>query len=164
MNCTISRRITTIALLLAFGAAGPALAAPPERCSPVGAMEHRMGHMLHELSRLHDELKLNPQQEALWQDARRAAGDGMDEMRAHVRRQREAALNTLNQPNADLRAVIAQLDEAREAGRKQREASREPWLRLYDSLDAAQKEKARLFVKSRMERMDLGGRFERSRR
>lgn len=120
--------------------------------------------MLHEMSRLHDELKLNPEQEALWQDARRSAQQGMDDLRTLRRQQRAAVLNMLDQPNADPRAVLAQMDEAREAGRKQREAGRERWLRVYDSLDAAQKEKARLFFRSRIERMEAGGRFDRPRR
>jgi hypothetical protein len=49
--------------------------------------------------------------------------------------------------------------ELREAGRKQREAGRDRWLAVYDSLDAAQKEKARLFFKSKLEHMPQGGPF-----
>jgi hypothetical protein len=51
------------------------------------------------------------------------------------------------------------MDELKDAGRKQREAGRDRWLAVYDSLDAAQKEKARLFFKSKIERMGQGGRF-----
>lgn len=161
MNWKISPRVASLALLLAVAATGPALAMPPERCSPGGAMEHRMGHVLREMSRLHDELKLNPEQEALWQDASRLSQQGMDDMRTLRRQQRATTLAMLDQPNADLRAVLAQMDEAREAGRKQREAGRERWLRVYDSLDAGQKEKARLFLRSRIERMEGGSRFDR---
>ena len=164
MNWKISPRHALFALLLSFGASGPLLAAPPDCCPPGGVFELRAGHVLRELSRLHDELKLNPQQEALWQEASRFSREGMDAMRTQMRGQRAAALSMLSQPNADLRAIAAQMDEAREAGRKQREANRERWLQVYDSLDAVQKEQARLFVKSRIERMEGGGRFDRPRR
>jgi uncharacterized membrane protein len=80
--------------------------------------------------------------------------DNMGGMRDHMGKQREAALATLSQPGADLRAVLKQMDEAREAGRKQREAGRERWLAVYDSLNPDQKEKARLFFKSMIERME----------
>ena len=63
----------------------------------------------------------------------------------------------ISKPGADLRAVLTQMDELRDAGRKQREAARDRWLTVYDALDAAQKEKARLFLKSKLERGGPGG-------
>ena len=68
-------------------------------------------------------------------------------------------LAAVSQPGADLRASARQMDALRDAGRKQHEAIRDRWLTVYDSLDAAQKEKARLFVKSRIEHMGQWGRF-----
>ena len=63
----------------------------------------------------------------------------------------------LDQPGADLRAVAKRMDDLRADGMKQREAVRERWLAFYDSLNGEQKEKARLFFKSGMERMERMG-------
>jgi hypothetical protein len=78
-----------------------------------------------------------------------------------MRKQRAEVLASVSQPGADLRAVVKQMDELKDAGRQQHAASRDRWLAVYDSLDAAQKEKARLFIKSKLEHMPQGGRFGR---
>jgi Spy/CpxP family protein refolding chaperone len=157
MNFRISARTLVIASALTLGAAATAFAvAPPDgqRCGHGRGMAQGMQHGMKEMSRLHGELKLDAKQEALWQDAEKAARDNMGGMRGQMHKQREAALATLSQPGADLRAVMKQMDDARDAGRKQHEANRDRWLTVYDSLNAEQKEKARLFFKSKLERME----------
>jgi hypothetical protein len=67
----------------------------------------------------------------------------MREMGEQWRKHHEEVLASVSKPGADLRAVVKQMDELKDAGRKQREAGRDRWLAVYDSLDAAQKEKAR---------------------
>lgn len=161
MKSKFSPRILVAALVLALGAGGAAFAMNPEHCGGAagGRMEHRMAYHMKEMSRLHDDLKLNAKQEALWQDAEQYSKTNMHDMGERMRKQRESALAAVSQPGADLRAILTQMDEAREAGRKQREAGRDRWLAVYDSLDAAQKEKARLFFKSKLEHMPQGGPF-----
>jgi protein CpxP len=160
MKSKFTPRLLVAALILSLGAGGAAFAMNPDRCAGGGGrMEHGMGYHMKEMSRLHDELKLDAKQEALWQDAEQSNKAGMRAMGEQMRKQRAEALATVSQPGADLRAVLKQMDEAREAGRKQREAERDRWLAVYDSLDAAQKEKARLFFKGKLERMGQGGRF-----
>lgn len=160
MKSRFTPRLIAAALVLSLGAAGTALAVKPEACGYGGGrMEQHMGRHLQEMSRLHGDLKLDARQEALWQEAEQFTRNGMREMGEQMRRQRAEMLAAVSKPGADLRAVLAQMDDLREAGRKQREAGRERWLTVYDSLDASQKEKARLFIQSRLERMGQGGRF-----
>ncbi|NMQ05176.1 periplasmic heavy metal sensor [Candidatus Accumulibacter phosphatis] len=160
MQSKFTPRILVAALILALGAGGAAFAMSPERCgAPGGRMEHRMQYHMKEMSRLHDDLKLDARQDALWQDAEQFSRTSMREMGEQWRKHHEEVLASVSKPGADLRAVVKQMDELKDAGRKQREAGRDRWLAVYDSLDAAQKEKARLFFKSKIERMGQGGRF-----
>jgi len=162
MKSKFSPRILVTALVLALGVGGAAFAMSPERCGPPGGrMEQRMQYHQKEMSRLHDDLKLDAKQEAPWQDAEQFSKSGMREMREQMRKHHEEVLASVSQPGADLRAVVKQMDELKDAGRKQHEASRDRWLAVYDSLDAAQKEKARLFIKSKLEHLPQGGRFGR---
>lgn len=161
MKTRFSPRTLIAALALTLGVAAAAFAAGPNEQScghGGGRMEHGMGygmqHGMKEMARLHGDLKLDAKQEALWQDAEKGAKDNMSGMREQMRKQREASLAALSQPGADLRAVLKQMDEARDAARKQHEANRDRWLAVYDSLNAEQKEKARLFFKTRLERME----------
>lgn len=160
MKSRFSPRILVSALILALGVGGTAFAMNPERCGAAGGrMEQRMAYGMKEMSRLHDDLKLDVKQETLWQEADKASRASMGEMRDKRRQQHADMLAAVSQPGADLRAVLKQMDEQREVGRKQHEVNRDRWLAVYDSLDAAQKEKARLFFKGRIEHMGQGGRF-----
>ncbi|MBL8394024.1 MAG: periplasmic heavy metal sensor [Candidatus Accumulibacter sp.] len=158
MKSKFSPRLLMAAILLSVGVAGTAFAVNPERCGG-GRMQHGMSPHPQEMSRLHGELKLDARQEALWQEAEQFSTNSVRDRGEQMRKQREEILATVSQPGADLRVVLKQMDEMREAGGKQRAAGRDRWLAVYDSLDAAQKEKARLFFKSRFERMGPGGRF-----
>lgn len=156
MKSKLSLRV--VALILVLGAGGAAFAMNPERCGG-GRMEQRMEYHLKEMSGLHRELKLDAKQDALWQDAEQFARSSLRDMGERMRKQREEVLTTVSKPGADLRAVVQQMDALRDAGRKQHAAVADRWLAVYDSLDAAQKEKARLFFKGRIERMGEGARF-----
>lgn len=154
MKTTLIRSLVT-ALVLSIGAAGAVVAAPGEMgCGAAGwNPEQRMQRGLKDMSRLHDDLKLDARQDALWQDAEKGMRSHMGEMRDQMRKQRDATLATLNQPGSDLRAAIKQMDETREAARKQHEANRERWLTLYDNLNPEQQEKARQFISQKLMRM-----------
>lgn len=159
MNAKTRIRPLLAALTLCLGATTAAMAIPPEGCGPRGCPSERSaGHPFAGMARLHDELKLDPKQEALWQEAERTTRASFRERGEQMRRDRQEALAALSQPGADLRAVLRRMDQSREAGRQAREADRERWLAVYDSLDGAQKEKARLFLKTRLERMGEGRR------
>jgi Spy/CpxP family protein refolding chaperone len=160
MKPRLTAKTLAVATALTLGAAATAFAvAPPEgrNCSPGQGMAQGMQHGMQEMSRLHGELKLDAKQEALWLDAEKAAKEHMGGMRDKMQKQREAAMATLDQPGADLRAVMKQMDEARDAGRQQHVANRDRWLAIYDSLNPEQKEKARLFFKDKIGRFGMGG-------
>ncbi len=150
-----SPRLLTITVALALGLAVSAFAAPPDggRCGPGERMEQHMEHGLKDMKRLHDDLKLDAAQETLWQNAATAGKNSRGEMREQMKQHRQAVLATLDKPGADLRTALKQMDELKAEGNKRREAARERWLSVYDSLNAEQKEKARLFFKSKLERM-----------
>jgi len=157
-----SPRIIVATVALSLGLAASAFAISPrggEQCAGPGAGMHgqRMAHGMKEMSRLHDELKLDTRQDALWKDAEQAGKDSMASMRERFGKQREENLSLLKQPGADLRAVLKRMDELKEDGRKLHEANRERWLTVYDSLDAEQKDKARVFFLNKLERMEHGG-------
>lgn len=153
MSCKFSPRILAGAIILSLGAASPAWSFNAEACNPPQhRFERRMESHLQDLARLRADLKLDAQQQALWQEAEQASRNNMRDARQQMRQQHEEALAAMRQPGADLRAIARRLDEARDAGRQQRLANRELWLKVYDSLNPEQKEKARVFVVHRFER------------
>jgi Spy/CpxP family protein refolding chaperone len=129
---------------------------------------HARASMFHSraFDRLRDELKLDASQEALWKEARDFVRGQRDAMRERFRKERAEIGTLLGQPDADLRVVAKRMDEMRSERLKQHDAVRERWFTVYDSLDAGQKEKVRLFFKSGMERMgeSFRGRRDHSRR
>lgn len=157
----LSPRLVVASAVLSLGLAASAFAMPPGD-GAYGFSGHGM-HRQHTdrsmkgMSRLHDDLKLDAKQEALWQDADKAAKENMSSMGERMRKQREETQALLNQPGADLRAVLKLMDDLRAEGQKQREAGRDRWLAVYDALNPEQKEKVRLFFKNRMDRMDHFG-------
>jgi protein CpxP len=170
MKNTFSPRRIVVALALSLGLAAAAIAAPPADAplgGPMDGMGGMHGHGMHErqrdhgqreMARLHDELKLDSQQEALWQSAEKAGQDSRVGVRERFSKHHEEMLALLSQPGADLRMVLKRMDEFKAEGQKQREASRDQWLKVYDALSAGQKEKVRLFFKSKLERAGEHGR------
>ncbi|MDR0576986.1 MAG: periplasmic heavy metal sensor [Candidatus Accumulibacter sp.] len=154
-----------VALTLSLGfAAGSSFAAPPygghygghRGMDASGSPPHHAAPMFHQraLIRLHDELKLDTQQEALWKETVDFAREHRGAMRERFGKERAEIRALLDQPGVDLRAVARRVDELRVDGQKQREAVRDRWFAVYDSLDAEQKEKARAFFRDGMERME----------
>jgi uncharacterized membrane protein len=123
----------------------------------------RMMHGMKDMARLHDDLKLDAKQEALWQDAAKAGREAMQGARERMRKEHEETLAMLSQPGADLRALAKRMDDFRAQVQQQHLANRDRWLAVYDVLNAEQKEKARLFIKSRFERMPHGAMHGRGR-
>ncbi|MFZ4535803.1 periplasmic heavy metal sensor [Propionivibrio sp.] len=159
MNTRFSKfspRIIVAAVALSLGLAATAFAMSPRGAEQCGAGMHasRMDHGMKGMSRLHDDLKLDAKQEALWKEAEKAGQDNRSTLRDRFSKQREETLSMIDKPGADLRAVLKRMDELRAEGQKQHQADRDRWLTVYDSLNAEQKEKARLFFKSKLEGKD----------
>ena len=162
MKMNFSPRMLIATSAIAFGIAGSAFAAPPQgdmANGPGAGMHQRQAmHGMKDLARLHDDLKLDAKQEALWQDAVKASREGMGGMHERMRKHHEEIQSLLNQPGADLRAVAKRMDDFRAEGQAIHQANRDRWLTVYDALNADQKEKARVFFKSKFERMGQGHR------
>lgn len=147
-----------IAALLSLGVASGAFAMPGGDAAHAGFPMHgaphaHFGHGGKAMQRLHEELKLDSKQEAAWQDAEKFAKDTFAGAHENARKQRQDINTALGQTGADLRAILKRMDELKAEGQKQHSAVRERWLAVYDTLNAEQKEKVRMFFKSGAERM-----------
>lgn len=163
MKNAFSPRLIVAALTLSLGLAASSYAMPrgENRCPDMGRPGHHM--MMHDgkgfgfgsgpgFARLHDELKLDAKQEALWQDADKFSKENFDGRRDQFRQHHEEMQAMLAKPNADLRAIAKRMDDLKAENQKLHSAVRDRWLNVYDALNPEQKEKARLFFKAGMER------------
>lgn len=157
MKKTTTPRLLVAALTLSLGIAANSYAMPRGDFHGMGMPGHHAMVPGRAMTRLHDELKLDQKQEALWKDAEKFAQEHRDTMRERFRKDHAEIKAQLDQPGADLRAISKRMDEARAEHMKQRDAVRDHWLAVYDSLNAEQKEKARVFFKNGMERMERHG-------
>lgn len=161
MKKTLTPRvvIATLALSLGFAAAS-SFAMPRGERSEMGPQSNAAHFMMggKAFAKLHDDLKLDPKQEAEWQKAEAFAKESRQAMQDRHLKAREELKAMLDKPDADLRAVAKRMDDMHEQGEKSRFAVRERWLGFYDTLSAGQKEKVRLFFKDGMERMEQGRR------
>jgi len=164
MKNRFSPRQIVVAVAVTIGLATSAFAMPPQGDGPNGPVsrmhERQMERGMKEMSRLHDDLKLDAKQEALWQTADKAGKDSMNGMRERFSKHHEEIQTLLAQPGADLRAVAKRMDDFKAEGQKLHEAIRDRWLTVYDSLNANQKEQARLFFKSKIEQAKHFGRHD----
>lgn len=157
---TLRRFLAAAAIGLGLGAAGASFAVPPDAPRDAGprgeactSEAHGATHLFpgREVARLHDELKLDAKQEALWKEAEQATRDARGDFAKIQREERDKTIVALAAPNADLRAVLKAADERRSEGEKRRLADRERWLAVYDSLNPTQKERARTFLRQWLE-------------
>lgn len=154
----LTPRLLVAGLALSLGLAANSFAMPRgEPGNGPGFAAHgqgmHFGHGFQGMQRLHDDLKLDAKQEAQWQDAQKFAKDSFDGAREQGRKQHEEFNAALSQPGADLRALLKRMDDVRAERQKQHDAVRDRWLSVYDTLNAEQKEKVRLFFKAGSERM-----------
>ena len=157
MKTKFSPRLLASVIVLSLGLAGGAYAMPRGDGPNSGPGMGMYGHGMRDMTRLHDDLKLDAKQEALWQAAIKDGRDTMDAMREQHRKQHDELLAQLKQPGADLRVALKKMDDFRAEAQKQRDAGRDRMLAVYDSLNADQKEKARVFFVSKMERIGQFG-------
>ena len=152
-----NRQMVPMMAILAAGilGAGVALAELPDgqgAASPEG---------MHGFGRLHKQLNLNPEQEALWQKAQAAQRDAFKALRAKGEETRAKLRTEIDKPGTDLKAFAQLRDQLREQIRAEGEASRQQvraaWFSLYDSLDAAQREQVRVAIRDGMDRMGHRG-------
>lgn len=153
--------LSTAAALVVAGSAIAAPAAAPASqngAQPPCPMMAPSQMMPAPFTRLHDDLKLDAKQEVLWQEADKATRDAMTAMRERMRQQHDELKAKMSQPGADVRAIFKQMDDQHTEGQKAHSAMRDRWLGVYDTLNADQKEKVRVFFLNRGGHVgDFGG-------
>ena len=110
-----------------------------------------------DLSRLHDELKLDASKDRLWYKAEKAGWGDMSNVQTCLQEQRTETLALLAQPGADMRAIVRCLDDFRSEEYKLCAANRERWLNVYDALRTDQKDQVCVFLKKKMEQASPAG-------
>ena len=163
MQKLYSPRILLAAAALSLGLAASSHAMPRGEHSGQGMGMPGHHAMVHgrAMTRLHGELKLDATQDAQWKEAEKFSRDHRDTMRERFRKERTEIKSMLDQPGADLRTIAKRMDELKAQGMKERDAVRERWFTVYDTLNPEQKEKARLFFKAGSERMEQKGKKSR---
>jgi len=155
-----SRKNTLIAALAFAGllGAGAAAWAQTPGMGRYGGDLDGMGPMGN-MESVHKKLNLNAQQEELWKKAQAASREALRKMRASGEEIREKMRVEIDKPGADLKQFMQLGDKMREQMRVQMDArrkqAREAWFKVYDSLDADQREQVRMAIK---DSMDRGGR------
>lgn len=159
MKTRFSPRLFIATSAIALGLATSAMAMPFGGAGPDGA--GRPGyHMMFDgrgMARLHDDLKLDAKQEAAWQQADKASKDAMTAMRDRMAKHHDEIQAMIDKPGTDLREVAKRMDDFRAEGQKLHQENRDRWLAVYDTLNAEQKEKVRVFFKGMSERMGKMG-------
>jgi protein CpxP len=106
------------------------------------------------LGKLHDQLKLTPEQEGLWRQAEEKTRETAKQMRASRDKVRDALKQELAKSEPDLAAVASIADQAQEDRLKARHEVRDLWLKLYAGLSPQQKAVAADFLRDRLARAE----------
>lgn len=140
----IALGLATSTLTMARGNDGPDMQGRPG---------HHMMFNMKGMAQLHDDLKLDAKQEAAWQQADKASKEAMSGMRDRMVKHHDEIQALIDKPGTDLREVARRMDDFRAEGQKLHQENRDRWLAVYDTLNAEQKEKVRVFFKGMSERM-----------
>ena len=143
-NITIKTTIAGIAAAVALtGGAAYAQSAAPVAASGTHAggwhHHHHHGDFEHTLFKLHDQLKLNAQSEALWQTAvstSKANRQQAHQLRAADKTQMQSAMQN---PILDLNGMHAARQQQFQQFQQLHEQSVQAWLAVYSSLNDQQK-------------------------
>jgi periplasmic protein CpxP/Spy len=144
-----------LAVALAGGSAYAASAAPD---AASGAHAHAWGHkhghggFEKQLEKLHAQLKLNPQQEALWKTAVDTMHANREQMRAQHKTDKEQMKAAMQQPILDLAAMHAAREQQAQQAHQLREQTTQAWLNVYAALDDQQKTLVSTEMKSRWQK------------
>ena len=135
----VSMALAALALL------GGALQATAANHRPDGP-----GFMMGRLAKLHDQLKLTPEQDGLWRQAEAKTRDSMKQMREAHGKMHEALKRELAKSEPDFAAVAAISDEGEEQRLQARHEMRDLWLKVYAGLSPEQKTMVRDFMRERL--------------
>ncbi|CAB3781714.1 periplasmic heavy metal sensor [Pararobbsia alpina] len=146
------------ALALSSGTVYAAMAAPDTASE---AHAHAHGHFKHgrhgdfekQLEKLHAQLKLNSQQEALWKTAVDTMHANREQMRAQHKANKAQMKAAMQQPILDLAAMHAAREQQAQQARQLHEQTTQAWLNVYNALDDQQKTMVSTALKTRWQKM-----------
>jgi len=131
---------------------------------PRGEGPEGMGPM-RGFERLHNQLKLDPKQEELWQKARGLQREAFRSMRAKAEETRAKLRVEIDKAGVDLKQFAELADQLRAKTRQEMEAAqkqaRSAWFAVYDALTPGQKEQVRVAIRDGMDRGARTRRFHR---
>jgi periplasmic protein CpxP/Spy len=159
---------TVAALALSVGAAyaaapdAPPPGGPGGPGAPMGGPGGPHGHhmemrMQKQLDQLHGQLKLNADQEKLWQTALDTMKQNRDAMRQTHKQMRDQMKSMEQQPILDLNAMHAAHQKIEEQNAQLREQTSAAWLNFYNALNDQQKTIVSTALKKHFARMHERG-------
>ncbi|WP_374620305.1 periplasmic heavy metal sensor [Pandoraea sp.] len=139
-----------------FGIAHAADANAPAT-GPHAAMRHMRGEHgpwgLGDIRKLHDQLKLNAQQEQAWQQAVSTSQQNRDAMRKNGEQFRQMFAQAKDQPVLDLAGMRAAREKVFDENRQLRNQTEDAWLNVYNGLNNDQKTLVSSAIKARWTKM-----------
>jgi uncharacterized membrane protein len=138
----------TAASSSASGSAAPSASAS----APAMPAHHHHRHHRSAFGRLHNDLKLDANQEALWRKARATMRQDMMKQRDIDKQMRQTLIQKLRDPQVDLKALADQMDQEQSQQQQVRDEIRSQWIAFYASLDAGQQGQVRQFMLDRLQR------------
>lgn len=144
MNRSIKHTLVASALLATL--AMPALAdrshSGPMHMGPWAGLQHAK-----------PQLKLTAEQTTLWNAAEAASQASRDAMKSGMEKTRTLFDEQKQQPILDLQKLSDTMEAQRDSGKALQEKERDAWLKLYASLNDAQKQTASDSIKQHWQRM-----------
>ncbi len=137
------------AVLLLGAAAAPSFAVP--------AMDMRLDDLVAMAPDFRQELKLNPNQQTLWQQVEAKTRHLLRERQARRERLDAALKLGLAAPKVELRELVGGLDAETAASAAEERQVRQWWLELNDALDEPQRQVAAAFLAAQLLRVQDGG-------
>jgi Spy/CpxP family protein refolding chaperone len=124
----------------AAGAAGPGPdAGPGPGAGMLAPWHHHGGMMQKQLAELHTRLKLNPQQEQLWQTAIDTMKRDRDTARGNREKIHAQLKSMMQQPILDMNALHAAHMQEQQDNARLHDETATAWLAVYNALDDQQK-------------------------
>jgi Spy/CpxP family protein refolding chaperone len=143
--------LTATALAMTIGAAH---AATPDAPPPGGPGGHHMEmRMQQQLDQLHGQLKLNADQEKLWQTALDTMKQNRAAMRESHRQMHQQFESMQQQPILDLNAMHAAHQKIEQQNAQLRDQTATAWLNFYNALNDQQKTTVSTALKKHFARM-----------
>lgn len=136
------------ALAAALLMAGPASALP--------VMEMRAQDLLMMAPALKDSLKLNANQQTLWQQSEGRTRALLRERQSRAERMQAASLQALQKPDVELRDLAGALDAEGATTLAEERQLREWWLTVNDALDETQRRAVAVFLAEQLQRKPEG--------